>query len=374
MRALITGGGTGGHINPAIAIANTIKEKEPDSIIDFCGTSRGMENKLVPAAGYPLHHVEIQGLKRSLSLSNLKTLYLTLTSVGKAKKLLKSLKPDIVIGTGGYVCWPVCKAASKMGIPVVLHESNALPGVAVKMLSGAVDRIYVNFERTIDLLPAGCKEKILRVGNPLKGEYHTISRQSAKEQLGVRPDQRMILSCGGSLGAKRINEEILALMKDYGSKHPDIIHVHATGSAGYQEFMEAFKAQGLDAYPNLIPMEYLYDMPLRLAAADLVINRAGAMTLSELAMLGKAAILIPSPNVTDNHQYKNAKAVSDKDAAILIQESELGGGALTKAVCDLMEDDAARARLGRNFRDFAVENANEMIYNDIKRLVISRKV
>ena len=184
MKVLITGGGTGGHINPAIAIANTIKANQPDASITFVGTSRGMENKLVPAAGYPLLHIEIQGLKRKLSLDNLKTLWLTVTSVAKAKKLIKQFKPDLVIGTGGYVCWPLCKAAASLNIPTVLHESNAIPGVAVKMLAPYVDRIYVNFARSAEGLKQ--KEKILRVGNPLKNEYRHISKQEAREALGIQ--------------------------------------------------------------------------------------------------------------------------------------------------------------------------------------------
>lgn len=372
MKVLVTGGGTGGHINPAIAIANTIKAHEPDSEIAFVGTPRGMENKLVPAAGYPLYHIEIQGLRRSLSLSNLKTLWLTITSVGKAKKLIRQFRPDLVVGTGGYVCYPICKAAAKMKVPVVLHESNAIPGVAVKMLASSADRIYVNFERTAELLPQ--KEKILRVGNPLKNEYRVISRDEARVALNVPANARYLLSCGGSLGAQRINEEILTLMKEYSSTQPDLIHVHATGASGYADFMDAFRKAGLDQYPNLQPVEYLYDMPLRLAAADVVINRAGAMTLSELAILGKASILIPSPNVTDNHQYKNAKAVADAGAAILLEESELQPGVLLQAVCDLMENPEKRKELSDAFRGFAIENANELIYSDAKRLVISRKM
>ncbi len=372
MRALITGGGTGGHINPAIAIANTIMAKEPDSVITFVGTSRGMENKLVPKAGYPLAHIEITGLKRSLSLSNLRTLYLTITSVHKAKKLIRQFKPDIVIGTGGYVCWPVCKAASSMGIPTVLHESNAIPGVAVKMLASSVDRIYINFERTAEAIKQ--KEKVLRVGNPLKSEYVAVSKEEARRALGVPLDAFYLVSAGGSLGAKRVNEEVLALMKALPEAAPKLIHVHATGSVAYGGFMEAFRAQGLDRYPNLQPTEYLYDMPLRLAAADLVIGRAGAMTLSELAMLGKAAILIPSPNVTDNHQYKNAFAVAEKGAAVLLEEKALGEGVLLETVLELMRNEEKRAEMGRAFRSFALENANEMIFSDIKRLVISKKV
>lgn len=372
MKVLVTGGGTGGHINPAIAIANTIKAHDPDSQITFVGTSRGMENKLVPAAGYPLVHIEIQGLKRKLSLDNLKTLWLTVTSVHKAKKLIRTFRPDLVVGTGGYVCWPVCKAASSMGIPTVLHESNAIPGVAVKMLASSVDRIYINFDRTAELIKQ--KEKVLRVGNPLKSEYHAISKEDARKALNIPASRQVLLSCGGSLGAKRINQEILTLMKEYSSKNANLLHIHATGAADYESFMTAFKEAGLESRHNLQPVEYLYDMPLRLAAADVVINRAGAMTLSELAALGKASILIPSPNVTDNHQYKNAFAVSSAGAAILLAEDELTEGALLSAVKDLFDHPEKRKELSENFRKFSLENANELIWNDIKSLVISRKI
>jgi len=372
MKVLVTGGGTGGHINPAIAIANTIKAHEPDSEIAFVGTSRGMENKLVPQAGYPLMHVEVRGLRRSLSLENIKVLFMTLKALHDAKKIVKQFRPDLVVGTGGYVCYPICRAAASMGVPVALHESNAVPGVAVKMLASCADRIYLNFESTAQYLNQ--KDKLLRVGNPLKNEYSVLSKEEARKRLGISEDCLYLVSCGGSLGAARINAEILTLMKEYSAKHPNLIHVHATGAAGYEEFMTAFREQGLERHPNLQPVEYLYDMPLRLSAADLVINRAGAMTLSELAMLGKAAILIPSPNVTDNHQYKNAKAVADADAALLLQESDLLPGTLVGAVSSLLEDPARRAVFSANFRAFAVENASERIYSDLKRLVISRNL
>ncbi len=372
MRVLVTGGGTGGHIYPAIAIANTIKAHEPDSAIAFVGTSKGMENKLVPKEGYPLYHVEIQGLKRSLSLSNLKTLWMTVTSVGKAKKLVREFKPDLVVGTGGYVCWPVCKAAASLGIPTALHESNAIPGVAVKMLASSVDRIYINFEATAKKIRE--KKKIVRVGNPLKNEFATLTKEEARKQLGIEGKyRRFLLSCGGSLGAERINAEVLAVMRDYSSAHPELLHVHATGAYGYESFMKAFREAGLDKYPNLVPLEYIYDMPVRLSAADLVINRAGAMTLSELAALGKPAILIPSPNVVDNHQYKNAKVLADAGAAVLIEEKDLTDGLLAKTIDELFSDRAKTDALSEKFRTFAVADTNEILYRDLKALVNSAK-
>ena len=372
MKVLITGGGTGGHIYPAIAIANTIRKNDPDAEIAFVGTPGGMENRLVPKEGYPIYHVEIQGLRRKLSLSNIKTLILTVTSVEKAKRLIREFQPDLVVGTGGYVCWPVCKAASGMHIPTALHESNAVPGVAVKMLSGSVDRIYTNFEETAQFLKE--KDKILRVGNPLRGECTAVSYEDARKQLGITGKYRyFLLSCGGSLGADRINREILSLMHSFTAHHPEILHVHAAGSGNYAQVKAEFEQTGLSGYSNLVLLEYIYDMPLRLAAADLVINRAGAMTISELAALGKPSILIPSPNVTNNHQYKNAKVLSDAGAAILLEESQLTEDILARTVEELLTDREERRMLSDNFRKFSVTDSNNLIYNDLMRLVKNKK-
>ena len=373
MRVLMTGGGTGGHINPALAIAKTILQEEPDSEIAFVGTARGMENRLVPKEGFPLHHIEMQGLRRSLSLSNLRTLWLTVTSVKKAKALIRSFKPDVCIGTGGYVCWPLIKAAADMGIPTALHESNALAGVAVKLLASKVDILFTNFAQTAEQIRS-C-QKIVHVGNPLKTGFATVSREEARTKLGFEGTYRYsLLSCGGSLGAERINAEALRLMRDYSSKHPEVHHLHQAGVGNYAEVRAEFERLGLDRCPNLQLVDYIYDMPDRLAAADLVITRAGAMTISELALLQKPAILIPSPNVTDNHQYKNAKVLADAEAAILFEEKSLAEGALTEAVSSLLPDREKRRSMAENFGTFAKKNANILIYNEIKALVKSRKM
>ena len=368
MRVLMTGGGTGGHVNPAIAIANTIKENEKDSVIAFVGTERGIENKLVPKFGYEVYHVEIRGLKRSLSLSNLKTAYLAVTSVFKAKKLVKKFKPDVVIGTGGYVCWPVVKAAADMGIPTVLHESNALPGIAVRMLEKYVDIVYTNFEATVKRLKH--PEKAVRVGNPLIGGFESSQDNISEVKQGYK---KLILSYGGSLGAMRVNSEAVELMKEFSSKHPDILHIHATGAIDKESTFARFNELGLDKYENLQLVEYIYDMPVKMAAADLVISRAGAMTLSELAMLRKPCILIPSPNVTDNHQYKNAVELEKKNAAVVFEEKELDGGVLAKTVESLIYDESRLAEMSRNVGGFAVEDTNRLIYEGVKKLIKDKK-
>lgn len=373
MRVLMTGGGTGGHVNPAIAIANKICEMEPDSEIAFVGTERGIENKLVPKAGYKLYHIDVRGIKRKLSIDNLKALWLSFTSVQKAKKLIRDFKPDVVIGTGGYVCWPIVKGAVKLGVPSALHESNAMPGMAVKMLQNDVDILFINFEQTKTHLKR--KKAVMHVGNPLRGEFTALSYEKSREELGITGKYRsFLLSYGGSMGAERINDEVIELMKNYTSKHPEILHVHATGSIEYAAATDKFKNYGLEKFKNLRIVEYIYDMPLQIAAADLIICRAGAMTISELTALGKVSVLIPSPNVTDNHQYKNAKVLADGGAASLIEEKELSGERLQNEVENILGDREKMKKMSDASRSFAVTDTDTLIYNAVKELVKSKKV
>ena len=369
----MTGGGTGGHVNPALAIAKIIKTNQPDSEIAFVGTERGIENRLVPREGYELYHVNIQGIRRSLSPSNIKTAYLVLTAPKKAKKIIEQFKPDIVIGTGGYVCWPALKAAASLGIPTAVHESNAIAGVAVKQLKDKVDVIMTNFASTAEGLSA--KAKVVRVGNPMNGEFGACDRAEARRKLGI-PDniKTVIVSFGGSLGAQKLNEAALELMKEFSAKREDVIHFHASGKANADDVSKMAAEYGLDKKENIHISEYIYNMPQVMAAADIVICRAGAMTLSEVAMSQRAAVIIPSPNVTDNHQYKNAKVLSDAGAARLLQESELDGGrALIKAVRELAEDDSARAEMERRVAEFAEPEAGRLIYREICALVGKNK-
>ncbi|MBQ7931892.1 MAG: undecaprenyldiphospho-muramoylpentapeptide beta-N-acetylglucosaminyltransferase [Clostridia bacterium] len=377
MRVMMTGGGTGGHVNPALAIANTIKQNDPDAVIEYVGTRRGIENKLVPKAGYPIHHVQVQGLRRSLSPANFKAAWLALTSPIKAKKILKEFKPDLVVGTGGYVSWPVCKAAASMGIPTALHESNAIAGVAVKMLQNSVDRIYLNFEKTGETLTCP-REKLMKVGNPVMNGFSSLTRAEARRQLGI-PDKYkyIILSYAGSMGAEKVNDAVLCLMREFTAKHPEVYHIHATGSIELELCTSQFKEMGLDKYENIELCEYIYDMPVKMAAADLTINRAGAMTVSELAITGKCAIFIPSPNVAENHQYKNAKVLYDAGAAGLFEEKELTDGAkpLIAEVEKLLSDEGKAIRDERSEKivQFAVPESNKLIYKDLVKLVEEKK-
>ena len=371
MRVLMTGGGTGGHVNPAIAIADCIRENLPDSEIAFVGTKKGIENKILAKTDYPLFHVEIRGLKRSLSLSNLKTAYYVLTAPAKAKRLVKSFQPDIVVGTGGYVCWPVIKAAAEMGIPSALHESNAVPGVAVKMLEGKVDRIFVNFSEAAEHLKH--PEKVIRSGNPLRGGFSQITSKQARQTLGLTKYEKIILSYGGSMGAERVNDMALALMRDYVSSHPEVYHMHACGSIERELCFSQFREMGLDRYDNLKLVEYIYDMPTYMAAADVVIGRAGAMTLSELALQKKACVLIPSPYVTNNHQYKNASALEQKGAAIVFEEKDLNDTMFVGTVQDLLSDEAKRRSMSCAIEQFSVPEAKKIIYTELYRLAGTKK-
>lgn len=366
----MTGGGTGGHVNPAIAIANNIKENHPKAVIEFVGTSRGIENKLVPKEGYKLHHVEVQGFKRKLTPYNIKSAWLAFTSPLKAKKLLREFKPDLVIGTGGYVCWPLLKAAASMGIPTAIHESNAIPGVAVRMLAKYVDRIYVNFDATADALGETYRNKVVKVGNPIKAEFSTLNYNKAREALGITGKyDSFLLSYGGSMGAEKVNDEMLDFMRDYSKSHSELLHIHATGAIEYEAAMAKAKGYGLLDSENLRIQEYIYDMPTLMAAADIVVSRAGAMTLSELAALKKCCVLIPSPHVADNHQYKNAKVLANAGAALLFEEKDLTPGVLGKALSELVSDKSERVKMAEKIEKFALPDANKSIYLDLMSMI-----
>lgn len=369
MRVLLTGGGTAGHINPALAIAETIRQNDPTAVIEFVGIETGKETDLVPREGYKLHFVKSQGIKRSLSPSNIKAVWLALTSPRSKEtvSIIKEFNPDIVIGTGGFTCWPIMAAAARMGIPTALHESNSLPGLAVRMLQGKVDRIWTNFPSTQQKLHA--KKKIMHVGNPLRAGFGALSKEEARRKIGVAEDQTLILSFGGSLGAALVNASAMELMQTLVKGNEKLLHVHATGARAYETCTERAREMGIDGVSNCILTDYIYDMPTYMAAADLVIARAGAMTVSELSRMKKACILIPSPNVTDNHQYKNAKELADASAASLIEEKTLPAGALRREVERLLSSKDARAQYEQNIAAFAKADANRVIWEDIQDLV-----
>lgn len=371
MRVLLTGGVTGGHINPALAIADTIRENDPHAVIEFVGIEGGKEVDLVPREGYRLHFVDARGFdrERKISFDNLRALWLAWYSPRskKTKCILEDFAPDIVIGTGGYASWPLMKAAIDQGIPTALHESNALPGVAVRRLQRRVDRIWVNFPGTEARLDA--KEKVVLVGNPMRRGFGTISKAEARRKLGIEGGRKMILSFGGSGGATAVSRAVIDTMKELVAQRPDILHVHATGQRDYGQCMKWFREAGLHECSNCMLVEYIYDMPLRMAAADLVISRAGAMTLSELALMQKASVLIPFPGATDNHQYINAKEIADAGGAALVEQRELADGRLTATVRELIDHRDQRALMEARIASFAKTDANRLIWQDIQSIL-----
>ncbi len=354
MRVVLSGGGTGGHINPAISIADEIKRRDDTAEISFIGTEKGMESRLIPRAGYEMDFVKVQGFKRSLSPSNFVAAYRAISSVVEAKRILKRIKPDVVVGTGGYASWPALKAAAALGIPTVIHEQNAFPGVTTRKLSKLVDRVCISFKESERFFDESAKHKMVVTGNPIS--ISSIGRAEARKKLGIKNDEIYVLSFGGSLGAEMVNKYVLEAMRLY-TGPSGIKHTHAAGKRYYEQIKSDAEGKGLSVYDNIEILDYIYDMPIRMEAADVVICRAGAITLAELAYRQNAAVLIPSPNVTDNHQYKNAKVLSDANAAVLLTEDELPSNKLVDALRTLCGDSAARESMQKKIGEFAKPDA-----------------
>lgn len=359
MRIVISCGGTGGHIIPAIAIADTVKRNIKSAELLFVGGEQGMERTLVEGAGYPIVTLRVRGLSRSLTPQNLKVLAETVSAVKAAKGILRDFAPDAVIGTGGYACYPTLRAATALGIPTALHESNAVPGLAVRLLAKRVDRIWLNFAAAAEGLPR--RAPVLTVGNPLRSDRHPAKTASPKGKLRV-------LSFGGSLGAAALNAAIPQLMVAE-QRQGGIAHLHATGKGHCEGVLQALHTVGLSGDADFCAVPFIDDMPARMAEADLVICRAGAMSISELAALGKAAVLIPSPNVTGNHQHKNAALLASAGAACLLTEQELRAGKLTEVVTALLRDADRRRALSEAISAFAVPDANRRILDDLRLLL-----
>lgn len=372
MRILLTGGGTSGHVNPALAIADIIKAKHPDAYFGYIGTEKGIEKRLVEKEGYEYHSIKIQGIQRSLSPKNIKAAYFIMRAPAKAKKIIEKFKPDIVIGTGGYVCWAPLKAAAEMGIPTVVHESNSIPGLAVRKLENKVDLILTNFKSTEEKLTQ--KQKVVHVGNPIRASFEGISKEEARKKLGI-PDEIkfVILSFGGSLGAPGLNEAAITVMKDFSLSHKDVMHFHAGGRNYYKNAMQMFSGYDLEKNPRLDLREYIYDMNLYMTAADLVICRAGAMTLTELAMMKKPAILIPSPFVAENHQYKNALSLAQSGAAVLIEQNTISDGKIIEQVEKIYSDAALRKDMADKISQFSNPDVDTAIYGVINGLISGRE-
>ncbi len=371
MRFLFTCGGTAGHINPALAVAGRLREAMPDAEFLFIGAQGRMETDLVPRAGFPIETVNITNIHRGLKpadiVHNLETLKNVAVSTAEARRIIKRFRPDAAIGTGGYVCYPVLKAASELGVPTAVHESNAVPGLTTRMLESAVDVIMVGFEES----RANYRhpERVVVTGTPVRMDFQRQVRDDAQRELGLDLERMLVVSVWGSLGAAHMN----AIMTDFivsACDDPFFDLIHASGKSGYGEMSEQLQKRRPDyAFCGMNVRDYIYDMPCVMSAADLVLCRAGASTLAELTALGKPAILVPSPNVTANHQERNARVLENAGGAMVIPESELSADTLLSAVTELLRSPARLREMSANLRNISVGDATERIADIVLGLI-----
>ena len=370
MRVLIAAGGTAGHVNPALAIAGYIKQQQPDAVIAFVGRKEGMEYGLVTSHQYPFYHIEVQGIQRSLSpeniIRNIKSLWYLTSSGVKSRKILKEFNPDLVIGAGGYVSGPILLAAAKKGIRTAVHEQNAFPGITNKILAKHVDLVFAAMPDAVSKL--GVQHKTIVTGNPVRLEIIERTREEARITLNIPANKTVIVSFGGSLGARRINQVVADLAK-WHIENRNFLHIHATGSYGVKLFDELGTKLDILNSSKLRVKEYIKDMADCLAAADLVIARSGAITISELAAASRASILIPSPNVSENHQYFNALELSEAGAAVLIEEKDLTSEKLIEVVKELTTEPETLKIMGNKAKSCAHLNSLDKIYLYIMRLM-----
>jgi len=363
-------------VNPALALAGLMRERDAGTEVLFVGANRGLERRLVEKAGYPFKAVEVSGFHRSFKPKeikhNLSALYHYFRSPYDAKKILRSFRPDLVVGTGGYASYPMVKAAASAGIPTAVHESNAIPGLTTKLLEPHAGVIMVGFEE--------CRknyqhpEKVQVTGTPVRGDFFALTRAEAKKQLGMDDGKPLVLSFWGSLGASEMNRQ----MADFIAaevKNDAFHHIHGAGANGYPRVLQMLQERGVDlSEQNMVEVrEYIYDMAVVMRAADLVICRSGASTISELTALGTAAILVPSPNVTNNHQEKNARVLSDNGAALLLLERESSGEKLLEETLTVLNDRQRRQTMEENMAALGVRDANERIYETVMALVKKTK-
>lgn len=373
MHIVFAGGGTAGHINPALAVAGYIKSVEPSVKISYIGKDGGLEETLVAEAGIDFYPIKVDGFQRSLSAKNIKRNIIALKRVFSAsitaKKYLKALKPDIVMGTGGYVSGPVLREAHKLGIKTVIHEQNAFPGVTTKMLSDNADRVMLAMPEAEKHLKL--KSSPVITGNPVRQSVINADSSESKRKLGVE-GKTVILSFGGSLGAKPLNDAVCGFIAN-NYKNKNLYFIHSTGKAGYDSNISNLKKLGVDLNADNIDIRrYISDMDVCMAAADVVICRAGAITLSELTVCGKPSVLIPSPYVAENHQYHNAMTLVNANAAEIIEEHELSAEILENKVNSMISQKETLKQMSENAKNCAIADANVRIYNVIKDVLTER--
>lgn len=367
MKVLITGGGTGGHINPALAIAQKVRNENPDNEILYVGTRDGMESELVPKAGFDFKYVTARYLIRKLSFENVKTFFASVKGVMEASKIISEFKPDIVVGTGGYVCGPVVLAASLKKIPTMIHEQNVFPGITNKMLSKMVDVIGISFAEAEKYFPEEARKKLVLVGNPVRKDILDADRRKSRTKLNLPPDAVLIYSFGGSGGQLSLNEAIIDVIKKYnGQKNIKIIHV--TGKKLYSGFMEEIDNEKIILKDNIEIAEYMYDAATVLSASDIVIGSAGAITIAEITVLGVPSILIPKTYTAENHQEYNARALEKEGAARVILERDLSGSALIKEIEEIINNKNVLRKMSINSKKMGNTDVENKIYESMVKL------
>ncbi|MBQ2204115.1 MAG: UDP-N-acetylglucosamine--N-acetylmuramyl-(pentapeptide) pyrophosphoryl-undecaprenol N-acetylglucosamine transferase [Oscillospiraceae bacterium] len=368
MRVIFTCGGTAGHINPAISVAKLLQARRPDAEILFVGAEDGMENKLVPREGFRLETLKISNYQRKLTPKgiwhNLVTLKNLHGSLKKADRILKEFRPDVIVGTGGYASYPMLKQGAKRGVPTAVHEANAMPGLTTRMVADTAARIMVCFPESRDYYKN--PERVQVVGMPVREDFLYTKRADARRALGLG-DEPLVISAWGSLGAREMNRMITDFMLLEVQNGCPWRHIHATGSYGWRWMPDWAKEHGLDleAHPQLEMREYIYNMPQLMAAADLIITRAGASTLNEIQAAGTPCIIVPSPNVTDNHQEKNARVLERHKAAVVLTEPGLTAQALYEAADALLRDAPRRESMRSALHEMAVVDSAERICQTI---------
>lgn len=355
MKIVVSGGGTGGHIYPALALVKTVLSENPDAEVLYIGTERGLESSIVPRNHIPFQTIEITGFKRKLSFENIKTIIRFIKGVNKSKQILQQFKPDIVIGTGGYVCGPVVYAAHQLKIPTIIHEQNSVPGLTNKFLSKFVDRIAISFKEAEEFFP---KEKVVLTGNPRATEVLGHDGIKGKQSVGLSLTKKTVLIFGGSRGARPINEAVLSILKDFAKRDYQVLYV--TGEVHFESVKDEVKRTGNP--DNVIVVPFVHNMPEILAGVDLVVSRAGATSIAEFTSIGLPSILIPSPYVTNNHQEKNAMSLQEADAALVILEKELSGEQLLNAIDGIIMDKEKLERMGKNSKRFGIQDASDRLY------------
>ena len=371
MNVIFTCGGTGGHINPAIAVANMMKERHPECNILFIGAKGHMEEQLVPKAGYRLECLPGSGLSRGKNLAalkkNAKAVKCVLDAVNQCKKIIREFKPDVIIGTGGYASFPALYAGSRLGIPTCVHEANAVPGLTTKLAANMADRVLVCFEESRKYYKH--PERVEVVGMPVRREFWSTSKEAARKELGLG-DKPVLVSTFGSQGAKAMNQMVAELFALEQADGFPFHHIHAVGSFGWSWMPDLVKEKGisLENCPDIDMREYIYNMPTVLAAADVVIGRAGSGTCNEIAATGTPCVLIPSPNVTNNHQERNARVLSDVGAAVLMLEPECTAKGLYEELKALAGDKARMDNMTVQLQKLAVPDSAERICNILEQL------